>query len=118
MLQKAKKGLRALPIAQREGIVPGGGVAYLNCLPAVRCQCDKTDGELSWGSEILARALEEPFRRIALNAGVAAPGALLAEVQRRGARFGYDALRGQIVDMDRPASWMRSGHCARRCGLL
>ena len=48
---------------------------------------------------VLARALEEPFRRIVGNAGVDSPSALLAESRRQGTGVGYDALRGQLVDM-------------------
>ena len=50
--------------------------------------------------EVVARALEEPFRRIAQNAGLDAPAVLITEAQRRGANFGCDALTGQIVAMD------------------
>jgi chaperonin GroEL len=99
MLQRAKKGLRALPIALREGVVPGGGVAYLNCIPAVQEARSVAKREAAWGMDILARALEEPFRRIVHNAGVASPAATLAEVQRRGRDSGYHALGGQIVQM-------------------
>lgn len=96
--QRAEKGLRALPIALREGIAPGGGVAYLNCISRVRQVQAK--GEEAWGVDILARALEEPFRRIVGNAGVASPGAVLAEARRCGEGFGYDALKGQVVHME------------------
>ena len=101
MLQKARRGLRALPIALREGKAPGGGVAYLNCIPAVLQVRKEVDGEAVWGVDILARALEEPFRRIAHNAGVSSPVAVLDEAQRRGKEFGLDAVRGQIVDMEK-----------------
>jgi chaperonin GroEL len=100
LLQKAEKGLRALPVALREGIVPGGGVAFLRCIPAVRQSATELEGEEAWGAEIIARALEEPFRRIARNAGVASPAATLAAAQRRGPGFGYDAVRAQIVPME------------------
>ncbi len=97
MRQKANKVLRALPLAWREGVVPGGGLAYLNCIPAVRQV--QAEGEEAWGANILARALEEPFRRIVGNAGLASPEVALAEAQRRGTGFGYDAMKGQIVPM-------------------
>jgi len=100
MLQKARKGLRALPIAQREGVVAGGGVAYAHCIPAVHAVRTELAHEATWGADILARALEEPFRRIAQNAGVSSPAAVLARAQRRGPGFGLDAVSGQIVDME------------------
>lgn len=95
--QKADKCRRALPLALREGVAPGGGVAYLDCIPAVKAV--PAEGEEAWGVNILARALEAPFRQIVTNAGVDSPSAVLAETRRRGVGAGYDAMRGQIVDM-------------------
>ncbi len=95
--QKATKALRALPLALREGVVAGGGVAYLEAIPAVKTV--PAVAEEAWGVEILARALEEPFRRIVANAGVDSPAVMVAEVRRRGAGFGYDALQGRVVNM-------------------
>jgi chaperonin GroEL len=100
MLHKARKALRALPLALREGVVPGGGVAYLDCLPAVRGVRAQVEGEAAWGVEILAGALEAPFRQLLRNAGASSPGVILDEVQRRGRGFGYDVLSGQIVHME------------------
>jgi len=97
MRQKASKALRALPLALQEGVVAGGGVAYLDCIPAVRAVA--AQGEEAWGVDILARALEEPFRRIVTNAGVDSPAAVLAESRRQGQGTGYDALRGRMVNM-------------------
>jgi chaperonin GroEL len=99
MLQKAKKGLRALPLALREGVVPGGGMAYVHCLPAVRAARDGLTGEAAWGADILERALQEPFRRIAQNAGISSPATMLDRAQRQGPEFGLDAVSGRIVDM-------------------
>lgn len=96
--QQAEKAIRALPLALREGVVPGGGVAFLNCIPAVRA-VDARDDE-AFGVQVIARALEEPFRRIAQNAGLDAPALLIADAQQRGAQFGCDAFTGQIVAMD------------------
>jgi chaperonin GroEL len=97
MRQKAAKALRALPLALQEGVVPGGGVAYLDCIPAVKAVA--AQGEAAWGFDILAQALEAPFRRIVANAGVDSPAAVLAEARRQGAGTGYDALQGRIVNM-------------------
>ncbi|GAB4454762.1 MAG: chaperonin GroEL [Anaerolineae bacterium] len=95
--QKATKGLRSLPLALREGVAPGGGVAYLDCIPAAR-QVAAT-GEEAWGVDILARALEAPFRRIVANAGKHDPAVKLAEARRMGPGCGCDALSGETVDM-------------------
>lgn len=95
---KAEKALRALPLALREGVVPGGGVAYLNCISTVRA-LEVTEDDEAWGREVLAQALEAPFRCIVRNAGRADAGALLAEMRRRGPGYGFDVLRGVIVEM-------------------
>lgn len=95
--QRAEKGLRALPSALREGIALGGGVAYLNCIEAVNGI--EAEGDEAFGVAVMARALEEPFRRIAANAGAAAPSAALAEVRRLGPEYGYDAEYNEIVSM-------------------
>jgi chaperonin GroEL len=97
--QKAEKALRALPIALREGLVPGGGVAYLNCIPAVLDV--SAAGDEAMGVKSLAYALEEPFRRIATNAGASAPGAVMAQAQRRGPAYGYDAIKCKVVSMEK-----------------
>ena len=96
--QRAEKGLRTLPLALREGVAWGGGVAYLNCIPAV--QAVAAEGDEAWGVAMVARALEAPFRRIARNAGVAAPAAVLAEAQRRGSEFGYHAEIDEVVSFE------------------
>jgi chaperonin GroEL len=93
--QKAEKAIRALPMAMREGVVPGGGVAYLNCIPAVR----GFDSNDPIANEIIARALQEPMRRLLSNAGIDAPTAVIAQAQQRGAGFGCDAMSGDIVAM-------------------
>jgi chaperonin GroEL len=98
--QKAQKGLRALPLALKEGVVPGGGVAYLNCITAVNKVATASDGEVAWGAKILAQALEAPFRRIVMNAMRDDPGVVLNKARRQGERAGYDALNKKIVDME------------------
>ncbi len=82
--------------AVEEGIVPGGGVALLSVLPAL----DKVDvgGDEKVGVEIVRRALEEPLRRLATNAG--AEGSIIVEkVKAEKAGRGFNVLTGQIVDM-------------------
>jgi chaperonin GroEL len=99
--QKAEKALHALPIALREGWSPGGGVAFLNCIPAVLSVLERVEGDEAMGVKVVARALEGPFRRIAANANATAPGALLAQMQRRGPGYGYHAVKGKIVSMEK-----------------
>jgi chaperonin GroEL len=98
--QQAEKALRALPIAVREGVVAGGGVAYVNCVDALATlRRNLATPDEAHGAKILARALTVPFQRIARNAGVTTTGAVLDEARRCGATFGYDARTRQIVDM-------------------
>ncbi len=96
--QHAEKALRALPSALRKGVVPGGGVGYLNCIPAVD-SVDVASDEAAWGQRIVARALEAPFRQIVHNVGKTEPSMALYEVRRRGPDFGYDAIADQVVAM-------------------
>jgi chaperonin GroEL len=103
---KQKKGrvedaLHATRAAVAEGIVPGGGVALLRCLPAVEAVAKKLDDDERVGAEIVMRALEKPIRTIAENTGE--DGAVIAaEVKERGKQnpnIGYDANSRDFVDM-------------------
>jgi chaperonin GroEL len=96
--QVADQGVRVLPLALREGIVPGGGVAFLNCIPTV--QGLAAEGDEAGGITAVLRALEEPFRRIAHNSGAPSPGFLLSEARRLGPSYGYDVLNKRIIDME------------------
>src|SRR5690606_17672759 len=78
--------------------VPGGGVAYLRAIEAVRKAREKARGEEKTGYDIVARALEYPTRQIADNAGQ--DGAVVAaEILERGGKIGYNARTGEYVDM-------------------
>lgn len=109
--QKAEKAVKALALAAREGTVPGGGVAFLNCAEAVRSV--EAEGDAAVGVRCLARALEAPFRRIVQNARIHAPAVVLHEARRRGPNFGYDALRGEVVDMRAAGILDAAGVCRR-----
>ena len=101
--QKAETCIRVLPSAMRHGILPGGGVAYLNC---VSCLDKLTEErEEAWGVSIIARALEAPFKRIVRNSGNNTPAATLRTAQSQGENFGFDAITGQIVDMTEAGIW-------------
>ncbi|MFP4396361.1 MAG: TCP-1/cpn60 chaperonin family protein [Anaerolineales bacterium] len=96
--QHAEKALRALPSALRMGVAPGGGVGYLNCIPAVDSVAVASD-EAAWGKRIVAHALEAPFRQIVRNVGKTEPSMALYEARRRGPDFGYDAIADQVAAM-------------------
>ncbi len=93
--------LHATRAAVAEGIVPGGGVALLRCIPIVQELAEKLKGDEKLGAELVARALAKPIRTIAENCGV--DGAVIAdEVMTRGEKnpaIGYNANNGEYVDM-------------------
>ncbi|HSV92814.1 MAG TPA: chaperonin GroEL, partial [Desulfobacterales bacterium] len=84
--------------AVEEGVVPGGGVAYLRAIPEVQKVVSKARGDEKVGVGIVLRALESPARQIAENTGQ--DGAVVAaEILERGGRMGFDARTGEYVDM-------------------
>lgn len=90
--------LHATRAASEEGIVPGGGVALLHCITAVRDNQGKLKGDEKVGASIVATALQAPIRQIVQNAGE--DGAVVAaEVLERGKNIGYNANTGEYVDM-------------------
>ncbi|SNB65192.1 chaperonin GroEL [Thermoflexus hugenholtzii] len=98
---RVEDALSATRAAVEEGIVPGGGVALLNAAKALDNL--KADGDVQTGINIVRRALEEPLRRIAENAGE--DGAVVVEMVRRlqkeknNSNIGYNVLTGEYVDM-------------------
>ena len=94
---KAEKAVKSLRLALQEGVVAGGGVAYLQLADVVRRLAGTLEGDVRQGALILARALEEPFLRIVKNRGDADPATVLAEVRRLGTDHVYDALAGRIT---------------------
>jgi len=88
--------LNATKAAVEEGIVPGGGTAYIRALPGL----DKVEaeGDETIGVNLVRRALEEPARQLAANAGV--EGSLIVErLKRETGRTGYDVAKGEFADM-------------------
>ncbi len=95
--QKAERAIRALPIALEEGVVPGGGAAYLVAADAVRSLAETLAGDEREGALIIARALEAPFCCIVRNRGATEPATALAEVRRRGPGHVYDATADRVL---------------------
>jgi chaperonin GroEL len=93
---RVEDALSATRAAVEEGIVPGGGVAFINALP--KLETLKLEGDEATGAAILRRALEEPLRRIAINAGQDG-SVIVQEVRSLPNGQGYDALRGEFGDM-------------------
>jgi chaperonin GroEL len=93
---RVEDALNATRAAVEEGIVPGGGVAYLRCLPALEKM--KLEGDKKIGVDIVRRALEEPIRQIANNAGQ--EGSVVTEkVKGEKGAFGFDAAQDDYTDM-------------------
>ena len=96
---RIEDALAATRAAVEEGIVPGGGIALLNVLPAVQAELANYAGDAKTGVEIVVRALEEPLRQISKNAGI--DGSVIVENVKSSHKngYGYDALKGEYVDM-------------------
>jgi chaperonin GroEL len=94
---RVEDALNATKAAAQEGIVPGGGVALLRAARALDKLTDE-DGDVMTGIKILRRALEEPLRRIAENAGV--EGAIvIGKVQESKGSKGFNAATGEYEDL-------------------
>jgi len=93
---RVEDALHATRAAVEEGIVPGGGVALLRCISALEKM--KLSGDEQIGVDIVKRALEEPLRQIAFNAGL--EGSVVVEnVKKEKTNIGYDVLQADYVDM-------------------
>ncbi|MCI6583149.1 MAG: chaperonin GroEL [Oscillospiraceae bacterium] len=96
---RIEDALAATKAAVEEGIVAGGGTALINAIPAVEKILPSLDGDEKTGAKIVLKALEEPVRQIALNAGL--EGSVIIDKIRRSRKVGYgfDAYSEQYVDM-------------------
>lgn len=96
---RIEDALAATKAAVEEGIVPGGGIALLNVIEDVQKVVDSLDGDFKTGAKIVLRALEEPVRQIAANAGV--DGSVIVEKIKaaKDPNFGYDAYKEEFTDM-------------------
>ena len=96
---RIEDALAATKAAVEEGIVAGGGTALINAIPAVEKLIPSLDGDEKTGARIVLRALEEPVRQIALNAGL--EGSVIIDKIRRSRKVGYgfDAYNETYVDM-------------------
>lgn len=93
---RIEDALSATRAAVEEGIVPGGGTALLRAIPAV--EAIEAEGDERIGVNIVRRALEEPVRQIAFNAGL--EGSVIVEmVKKESGNVGYDAAHNKLVDM-------------------
>ena len=94
---RVEDALSATRAAVEEGIVPGGGVAYIRAAQALKGMKGENDDETT-GINIVARAIEEPLRMIAANAGVEG-SVIINKIAENDADFGYNARTGEYVHM-------------------
>ena len=96
---RVEDALNATRAAVEEGIVAGGGTAYVNAIPAVERLVARLSGDEKTGAAIIARALQAPIRQIAENAGV--DGSVIFEKIKNSRKqgYGYDAAKDTFVDM-------------------
>ena len=96
---RIEDALSATKAAVEEGIVAGGGTALINAIPAVQALVDSCDGDERTGAKIVLKALEEPVRQIAINAGV--DGSVIVNTLLTSGKigYGYDAYEETYVDM-------------------
>ena len=94
---RVEDALHATRAAVEEGIVPGGGVAYLRCLKSLeKIKTDNADNKI--GVEIIKRAIEEPIRQIVFNAGK--EGAVVVDaVKKKEGGYGYNAAKEAFEDL-------------------
>lgn len=96
---RIEDALNATRAAVEEGIVPGGGVALLSVIPAVKKAVAGLEGDALTGANIVLRALEAPIRQIAYNAGVDGGVVVSNIVGAKKANYGYDAAKDEYCDM-------------------
>lgn len=95
---RIEDALAATRAAVEEGIVAGGGTAYMNAITHVAPLLDEVDGDVKTGARIVIRALEEPMRQIATNAGL--DGSVICEhVKHKEVGVGFDVMREEYVNM-------------------
>ena len=94
---RVEDAMHATRAAVEEGIVPGGGVALLRCVPAVERL--KLEGDEAIGRNILRRALEEPLRQIVSNSGHEGAVVLAKVRQNSEANFGFNAETEEYEDL-------------------
>lgn len=97
---RIEDALAATRAAVEEGIVPGGGVALLSAIPTVKALVKRLEGDERTGAAIVLRALEEPIRQIAVNAGI--DGGVVVNTiltSRNKTNYGYNALKNEYCDV-------------------
>ena len=95
---RIEDALSATRAAVEEGIVAGGGTAYINIIPELSKEVEKLEADEKIGGKIILNALEEPAKQIAINAGLE-PAIIVDKVKNEKAGIGFDAKSETYVDM-------------------
>ncbi|NLM72957.1 MAG: chaperonin GroEL [Clostridiaceae bacterium] len=95
---RIEDALAATRAAVEEGIVSGGGTAFVNVIPKVKALVDELSGDEKTGAQIVAKALEEPVRQIAENAGLEG-SVILDKVSNSEVGIGFDVMREEYLNM-------------------
>lgn len=95
---RVEDALNATRAAVEEGIVPGGGTAFINAIPEVEELVNSLEGDEKTGASIILKALEEPLRQIAANAGLDG-SVIIDRVKKSEKGVGFDAVKEKFVDM-------------------
>jgi chaperonin GroEL len=95
---RIEDALAATKAAVEEGIVAGGGTAYVNAIPKVTELLKTTHGDEKTGVQIIVKALEEPIRQIAANAGLEG-SVIVDKVKNSQVGVGFDVLKEEYLDM-------------------
>ena len=96
---RIEDALNATRAAVEEGIIAGGGTAYVNAVPAVEKLVSKVEGDEKTGVQIIVKALQEPVRQIAANAGIDGSVVLEKIKSSRKVGYGFDAYKEVYCDM-------------------
>ncbi len=96
---RIEDALSATRAAVEEGVVPGGGIALLSIINAVKAYAETLDNDEKTGAKIVVKALEAPVRQIAANAGVDGGVVVNTIVKSNVKNYGYDAAKDEYCDM-------------------
>lgn len=96
---RIEDALNATKAAVQEGIVPGGGIALIAAIPAIKALVETLSGDEKTGANIILRAVEEPLRQIAKNAGLDGAVILNEVLKANDKNYGFNALTNEYTDM-------------------
>ena len=95
---RMEDALAATRAAVEEGIISGGGSAYIHCIPEVSKIVENLSGDEKTGANIILKALEAPLRQIVNNAGLEG-SVIVSQVKDKEVNYGFNALTGEFVNM-------------------